>query len=442
MASTLSKAPILRATAVRSYSCQAVPIGGTTTYKVENSTLQNKLVVCSAENDSPLSRVSIVFRAGSRYEGADNLGVSHMLRMTAGQSTRNWSNFAIARRVAQSGATLSCTADREVVAYTLEGTRAAVAECLPYLTSVATEQLFQPWEISDQEKRVRLELATRPPQLRCIDLLHKAAYRKTLGNSLFIAKYNIGKIGSETLQHYVRQNFTPTRGAVVGLGIDHSKLEQIGQCLKIESCKDEASPAKYAAGEIRSDKGGDMAYVAIASQSAGICQIKEALAFGVLQRALGSGPSTKYGMESASLLRKAIGDIRDPHSVSAINYTYSDSGLFGVLAAMPAKIAGQITTSVVKTLKSLKVSDADVNRGKNQYITDILTSNECGRNAIERMGREAALTGTGQSPCEIIAEIQSVSASDVQAAAQKISSGKLTIAAVGNLHCVPFKDEL
>lgn len=111
------------------------------------------------------STLNYLFRAGSRNESGDTLGTTHVLRAAAGGTTQNFSKFAISRQVAQCGASLSCTTDREVVAYTLEGTRAAVEETIPILSAVATEQLFYPWEVSEQTNRLRLELATRPPQV-------------------------------------------------------------------------------------------------------------------------------------------------------------------------------------------------------------------------------------------------------------------------------------
>lgn len=66
---------------------------------------------------------------------------------------------------------MSCTTDREVVAYTLEGTRKAVQESIPILSAIATEQLFYPWELADNNNRIRSELATRPPQVNYLSLI-------------------------------------------------------------------------------------------------------------------------------------------------------------------------------------------------------------------------------------------------------------------------------
>lgn len=88
-------------------------------------------------------------------------------------------------------------------------------------------------------------------QLRAIDLLHKAAYRKGLGNSLFIAKYKLGGISSETLQHYVASTFLTGRAAVVGLGVDHGQLEEYAQSLGLQQGEGKTPSSEYKGGEIR-----------------------------------------------------------------------------------------------------------------------------------------------------------------------------------------------
>lgn len=47
------------------------------------SKLPSGLVIASLENYSPLSRVGVFVKAGSRYETLENQGVSHVLRLAA-----------------------------------------------------------------------------------------------------------------------------------------------------------------------------------------------------------------------------------------------------------------------------------------------------------------------------------------------------------------------
>lgn len=88
-------------------------------------------------------------------------------------------------------------------------------------------------------------------QLRAVDLLHKAAFRRGLGNSLFIPKYKLGSISSETLQHYVASTFLTGRSAVVGLGINNRYLEDFAQGLALQQGEGKTPSSEYKGGEIR-----------------------------------------------------------------------------------------------------------------------------------------------------------------------------------------------
>ncbi|XP_060519616.1 cytochrome b-c1 complex subunit 2, mitochondrial [Cylas formicarius] len=437
MASQISKGPLFRI--ARGYT-QLAPIGGVINYDLKSTVLPNRVVVVSGENDSAIARVSIIFRAGARNETADNLGVSHVLRSSAGLSTRNATQFAITRHIQQVGASLTATSDRETITYTLEGLRQAVEAVLPFLTEVATQQVFKFWEVSDLSHRLKLDIAVRPLQLRAIDLLHKAAFRTGLGNSLFIPKFNIGKISTETLQHYVASNFVSGRAAVVGLGFSSSKTLELAQSLNVETGDGTTVASPYKGGEVRSDKGGEFAYVAIAGEGASLKNTKEAVAAAVFQRALGVGPQIKWGVRDNGLLSRSV-DACGDFASSAINANYSDTGLVGVLLVAPAASAGKVVEGAVKVLKNPKLTDADVNRGKAQLKAAVLSDFENGSKAVQLIGSQAALTGGALSPVQIAAEIDSITTTDVSNVAQK-AGRKLTFASVGNLSHVPYADDL
>ncbi|CAG9856034.1 unnamed protein product [Phyllotreta striolata] len=441
MATNLSRTSLLRIINARGYAALPHPLSGIPNAEVKSTVLPNKTVVAAVDNNASLTRVSIVFRAGSRNEDPENLGVAHVLRTAAGLSTKNCSQFAIIRNIQQVGANLTATSDRETICYTLEGTPEAVECALPFLTEVATQQEFRPWEVSDLSSRLQLDIATRPLQLRAIDLLHNAAFRgRGLGNSLFIPKTQIGKISSETLQHYVCSNFKSGRMAVVGSGISQKELTSFANSLKIENGEGDNTPSPYKGGELRSNKGGQLAFIAVAGEGAALKNSKEALAFAVLQGALGGGPQVKHGITDSGVFRKALGNSPDVSSV-AINASYSDTGLFGLLLAVPTKSARSALETAVKVLKSGTVSDEDVTRGKNQLKASILFSAESGADIVRTIGQEAILTQKVTSTSALLAQVDSVSTSDVANALKKAGQ-KLSLASVGNLAGVPFLDEL
>lgn len=79
---------------------------------------------------------------------------------------------------------------------------------LPFLEAIACKQVFKPWELSDNLPRLKYELAGVGEPVQALDLLHKAAYRTGLGNSVFCPSYMVGKHSSETVSSAVNRNIT------------------------------------------------------------------------------------------------------------------------------------------------------------------------------------------------------------------------------------------
>lgn len=63
------------------------------------------------------------YRAGSRNETYDTQGVTHVLRLAAGLTTKKATSFGLTRNIQQLGGNLYATADRELISYTLQVTR-------------------------------------------------------------------------------------------------------------------------------------------------------------------------------------------------------------------------------------------------------------------------------------------------------------------------------
>lgn len=446
MACTANKTQFLRTVAVRSYSAQASPkVASKKSSEIETTTLPNKVVVASVESNSPISRVSVLFRAGSRNESYDNLGATHLIRSAASLSNKKSTGFGLTRNIQQIGGSLSCNTDREIVEYNVELTRNQLDVGLQYLSDISTQHIFKPWELNDNVKQIKGDLARVSPQARAVDLVHRAAFHTELGNSIFCAKHHVGKISPETLQHYVGANFTAGRTAVVGVGVDHQFLVGFAKSLKLKDGQDGAvTPSKYHGfGELRVDKAGSLAHVAVATQGGSLANQKEALAFAVLQYVAGAGASTKRGNVNGALgkvVTSAIGN--EPFGFSAFNASYTDNGLFGFVLSAEAKSAGKAIDAAVKALRQGSVSDGDVKRAKEQLKVAVLNDIDSESHLVSDIGAQAVLLGNVQGTAQILAAIDGVSTADVNAAAKKVASGKWSVGAVGNLATVPYVSQL
>lgn len=295
--------------------------------------------------------------------------------------------------------------------------------------------------------------------------MHKAAFQGGLGNSIYIPEFKIGKLSSETLQHYVESNFTAERCAVVSVGIDHNILDGFAQCLDFKDGSDsnKEEPASYNGGDARKDAPGNIAYVAVAGEGGALSNAKEALAFSVLQQAMGCGASVRRGNVNGG-----FGKILQSNAEGAaclfttLNASYTDTGLFGFMLATDSDTVERVLNPLVDALKSGDVSDEDFNRGKSLCKALVMETYGTDAALLQDMGLQALLNKSVQSAEELESAIDSVSLQDVQdvspshyiymyqlfdlllflffifQAAKKAGSSKLSVGAVGNLEKVPY----
>lgn len=441
MASKMRNPAILRNIVKRNYAAEAAPKYIENTVSSKTSVLPNKIVVASSAPDSLISEVSISFKAGSRYETGEFKGITHVLRSVFGLGCEDITNFGLTRNVQQHGLNLYATTDREVISYTVQGNKDNIEHGFKYLISAVTKQSFKPWEISDNNERLKYDLVTIPAEARAIDLAHQAAYQYGLGNSLYIDRERIGIHGPETLQHYVKSNFTSSRASITGIGVNHEILVELANALSFESGSAPASskPIFYGGDERFATKDNNV-YVAVVAEGTGL-NAKEAYAFAALQYALGAGPQVKYGV-GVSPLSKAVSSLREPVGIAALNISYSDSGLFGVLFATSGQQSADVAKIAAKALKSGNVSAEDAKRGIAQLHAALAFEAEKKPLISDDLRSQATSLGAVQDFGSVVKAISSLSPTDVQSAAKKVATGNLALGAVGNVNHIPYVDLL
>lgn len=436
MASKISTPVVFRHILKRNFAAEAAPKYIENTVSSKTSVTPTKILVASSAPDSPIAEVSISFKAGARYEHGESLGINHVLRSAFGLASEEVSNFGLTRHIQQLGLNLYATTDREVISYTLQGNKDKIEEGFKFLLSAATKQAFNPWEIADNNDRLRYDLLTIPPQARALDLAHKAAFQYGLGNSLYADPNAIGHFDSETLQHYVQNNFTANRASVTGVGVSHDALVEIANALPITSGPPPSAPkSTFFSAEEKYYTPSNTVFAAIVSEGIGL-NSKEAYAFAALKYAIGAGPQIKYGT-GVSPFSKAVQSFKHPVGISAFNISYSDAGLFGVAFVTPGQQAAEVAKAAVKVLKSGNVSADDAKRGINQLAAAVLLESEPKTAVSEDLRSQVTALGAVQDLGSVVKAITALSPTDVQNAAKKVGSGKLALGAVGNVGSLP-----
>lgn len=266
-----------------------------------------------------------------------------MLRIAAGLGTSGASQFGLTRSIEQGGANLTCTSGREYISYTIEASRDKIGNVERYLQDLAVNQVFKPWEVNDNVPRMRLERVIRPPEVRIMELIHKAAFRKGLGYSLYSPKWMIGNHSSEMLENFVSSNFG--QACVVGVGLSHKKVEEFASRLDSKGGNGQTEAGKFHAGdELRKETNDDLAYVALAIEGSGVANAKGQAACALAQRVLGAGARTKRGLNCGGKLASTVVAGNDTEvAATAFNASYADTGLLGVYVATTPKLIDQVS---------------------------------------------------------------------------------------------------
>uniref|UniRef100_UPI00398E5E0F cytochrome b-c1 complex subunit 2, mitochondrial n=2 Tax=Pristiophorus japonicus TaxID=55135 RepID=UPI00398E5E0F len=417
--------------------------------ELQVSKLPSGLVIASLENYSPTSKIGVYIKAGSRYESANNLGITHALRLAANMTTKGASSFRITRGIEAVGGSLSVTSTRDNMIYSVECMRDYVDTVMEYLINVTAAQEFRPWELSELPPKLKVDraIAFQNPQIGVLENLHSVAYRNALSNPLYCPSFMIGQHTTEQLHEFVQNNFTSGRMALVGLGVNHTVLKQVGEhYFNMRSGTGAAgAAAKFRGGEIRYQSTERLVHAAVVGESAAAGS-PEARVFSVLQHVLAAGPYIKRGSNVTSKLHQAIAKKNaDLFDVSAFSARYSDSGLFGIYTISQAAAASDVIKAALSEVKSIaqgNITEADVTQAKNQLKAKCLMAVETSDGLLDEIGSQALLTGAYVPTAELVQQLDSVSVTEVVNAAKKFVSGKKSMAASGNMADTPFLDEL
>uniref|UniRef100_A0A673FSX9 Cytochrome b-c1 complex subunit 2, mitochondrial-like n=1 Tax=Sinocyclocheilus rhinocerous TaxID=307959 RepID=A0A673FSX9_9TELE len=408
------------------------------------SKLPSGLLVASLENYSPVSKIGVFVKAGSRYETAENLGVTHILRLASNLTTKGASAFRICRGLEAVGASLSVTSSREHMVYSLDCLRDDFEGAMEYLINVTTAPDFRPWELSDLLPRVKIDkaVADQSPQIGVLEKLHEAAYKNALSNSLYCPDHMVGKISVDHLQQFFANNYTSARMALVGLGVSHAAVMKVGEQFFSTHTGFGAPGAVYRGGELRVQSGGGLVHALLACEGA-VAGSAEANAFSVLQRLLGVGPHVKRGSNITSKLSQCIAKATtQPFDATAFSATYSDSGLFGVYVISQADSVINAAMAQVTAVAEGSLTADDLTRAKTQLMADYLMSLESSEGLLEELGVQVLSSGAYSSPQTVTQSIDAVTSSDVVKAAKKFDESKKTMSCYGHLANTPFVDEL
>jgi ubiquinol-cytochrome c reductase core subunit 2 len=411
--------------------------------------------VANREVEGPTGTLALVAKAGSRYQPFP--GFSDALEKFAFKSTLKRSALRITREVELLGGEISATHSRENLVLRTK----FLANDLPYFTEllaeVASQSKFTDHELKevvvDLLKYQQLALSSSPENV-AIDAAHGIAFHRGLGAPITPSvsspyeKYLTG----DALAQFAQDAYSKSNVGIVATGPNSGEVSKwVGQFFKdlptgSSSSQYKVQPSqasKYFGGEQRiASKNGSAVVIAFPGSSAfGTAGFKAEAS--VLAALLG-GESTIKWTPGFSLLSQATQGFSQLN-VSTKNNAYSDAGLFTVTLTGQADQIAAASKNVVDALKKAaagEVASEDIKKAIALAKFRALESVQTLETGLEATGSGLIHGSKPYQIGEIAQAVENVSEQQVKETAKSFLSGKATLVSVGDLHQLPYAEDL
>ncbi|CAI7600013.1 hypothetical protein N7533_001832 [Penicillium manginii] len=411
--------------------------------------------VANREVGGATGTLALVAKAGSRYQPFP--GFSDALEKFAFKTTLKRSALRITREVELLGGEISASHSRENVVLRAK----FLAGDLPYFTEllaeVASSTKFADHELSEVVSdllKLKQQAVYSNPESVAVDAAHGVAFHRGLGaaqtpsQSTPYEKY----VSGDALAQFAQDAYAKSNVALVATGPNSADVTKwVGQFFKdlpagATSGQYKVQPtqaSKYFGGEQRiPSKAGNAVVVAFPGSSAfGTAGFKAEAS--VLAALLG-GESTIKWTPGFSLLSQATKGFNQIN-ISTKNLAYSDAGLFTVTLSGQADQIAAASKNVVDVLKKAaagEVASEDIKKAIALAKFRALESLQTLDTGLEATGSGLVHGSKPYQIGEIAQAVEKVSEQQVKETAQSFLSGKATLISVGDVHQLPYAEDI
>lgn len=288
-----------------------------------------------------------------------------------------------------------------------------------------------------------------------MDQLHSTAYQtspngNSLGQALEGTTESIASISAGDVSSLLA-GMTGSNVVVVGTGSGvHDKLVEEASAVVGKLSSDGGSGKEVVSAEDKSAFiGSDVrirydshntATVAIGFEGASWTDPK-AMPLALMQTILGSFTvAGGLGKNVAPAMCQEVADHELASSISAFSLSYSDTGLFGMVATAPDNKLDDLLWYVMPNMVRLAhgISDEEFARSKIALKTQILSAYDGDIAAGEEMARQIQTVGRVMPLAEMFARVDALTMDDIKAAANDVINDQdHALAAIGGIHELP-----
>lgn len=380
---------------------------------------------------------------GAMYEPAEINGISHLLEHMAFKGTTSRTARQIAEEIENVGGYINACTSRETTSYYIKVLKEDTALAVDILADILRNSIFDPEEF-EREKTVVLQEINQSldtPDDIVFEHFQTCAFpNQPAGRPVLGSVETVMGISRETLDFYMKTNYTPNRMVISASGkINHDEFVRlIEKYFGSMSAKDglTAPDVVYKGGEYRENKSLEQVNLVLGFPGVSVFDDDYYTAH-VLSTILGGGMSSRLFQE----IREKRGLV---YSVFSFNAAAIKGGLFGIYAGTGEAEAAELLPAVCDEILKIRqsVTKEELVRAKAQLKAGILMSMETTTTRAEQNAAQLLAFGRLKEKEEILDKIVNTTEDDVTNLAERMFSQTPSLACLGPVKHVMSYDKL
>jgi predicted Zn-dependent peptidase len=386
--------------------------------------------------------LGIWFEAGSRSEAPEEHGISHLLEHMAFKGTASRSARDIAETIEAVGGDMNAATSVDHTGYYLRLLKEHTELGIEILGDILCHSVFDPNELAREQHVIVQEIgaAHDDPEDYAFDLFQEAAYPgQPIGRTILGSPETVRSFTPADLRRFLAAHYRGARAVLSAAGnLDHERIVAWAE-RHLAELPAEAPPAPapgiYCGGRQFEERPLEEVQLLIGFEGLAF-RDPDLYAARLLAGILGGGMASRLFQE----VREARGLC---YAISAFDWPFADSGIFGIQAAAGEADVGQLVSVVLDELRRIdRIAPAELARAKAQLRASLLMSLESPAARAGQMARHVLIHGRPLALEEIVARIEAVSARRIADLAARIFATPPTLAGVGPTGALPHTDEV
>lgn len=363
------------------------------------------------------------FNVGSRDENPTNSGISHFLEHMFFKGTKTRSAKKISEEIESLGGYLNAFTSKEHTCFYGRGMSEHIEKTFEVLADMLQYSVFNPKEIEKEAKVVIDELndIEDSPDELIFDKFESNIFNgNSLGMPIIGTEKNLRSFNQKQLKNFVNKNYTFDRFYIVACGnINHSDLikfadKYITKDLKLNNSVRQELKLQNPT-DLYVEKETQQVHYILGKTTYGFND-KRRIPVSVLSHILGEGSSSR-------LFQKIREENGIAYQINSFLNSFYDISTFGIYLSTNEKSvykAEELIFNELKKIRSKKVSDEELNRGKEYLIGNMLMSLESTTNRMLRIAQSMIYYNKIKTVEETIKKIHSVTRENIQDIANEL----------------------